>query len=139
MSTILKFKEVREVFFSKPALSCKEQDKVRDVVHKMNEKGTGSIVITDSEGKALGIFTERDYMTKSLAFDDMLDMDIKDMMTKNPKTVPESFRLDVAVGIMRLGKFRHLVVVEDESEKIVGVVSMRDFFNFFCDLIAEEL
>ena len=139
MSTILKFKEVRQVFFTKPALSCEAHEKVRDVVKKMNDKRTGSIVIVDGEGKAQGIFTERDYMTKSLALDDMLDMDIKDMMTKNPKTVPESFRLDVAVGIMRLGKFRHLVVVDDETEKVVGVVSMRDFFNFFCDLVAEEL
>lgn len=138
MSTILKFKEVREVFFSKPALSCHPDDKVKDVLESMRDKGTGSIVILDDQKEALGIFTERDFMKKSLDYNQIMEMPISELMTADPKTVPENFRLDVAVGIMRLGKFRHLVVTKDDSKQVVGVVSMRDLFNFFCDLIAEE-
>lgn len=139
MSTILKFKEVRQVFFSRPALSCKADDKVGDVLRLMNTNGTGSIVILNDNGEAEGIFTERDYMKKSLELTHALELPISELMTPNPKTVPENFRLDVAVGIMRLGKFRHLVVTEVDSKKVVGVVSMRDLFNYFCDLVTEEL
>ena len=122
MSTILKFKEVRQVFFSRPALSCKADDKVGDVLRLMNTNGTGSIVILNDNGEAEGIFTERDYMKKSLELTHALELPISELMTPNPKTVPENFRLDVAVGIMRLGKFRHLVVTEDDCGTENGIL-----------------
>lgn len=139
MGSILKFKEVREVFFSKPPICCSPETTIQEALEAMTNKGTGSIVITNQEGEALGIFTERDYLNHSMANQVFLEQPIEIYMTKAPKTVPENFRLDVAVGIMRLGKFRHLIVTENDSKKVIGVVSMRDFFNYFCDLVVNEI
>lgn len=130
----LKFREVKDVLFSKPALCCGPDTPLKEAVESICQNETGSIVVTNPEGEALGIFTERDYLKLSTQFDDLTDIAIEKVMTKNPKMIAEDFRLDVAVGIMRLGRFRHLIVTAKDSKKVIGVVSMRDFFNYFCDL-----
>jgi CBS domain-containing protein len=53
---------------------------------------------------------------------------VADVMTRDVKTVERNDRLAVAEDVMRLGKFRHLVVVDDEGG-LAGIVSSRDLFH----------
>ena len=48
-------------------------------------------------------------------------------MTKKVVTLDHNDRLTTADDVMRLGRIRHVVVV-DEDEEIVGILSQRDLF-----------
>ncbi len=53
---------------------------------------------------------------------------VADLMTKSVATVNPDDQLAVADDVMRLGRFRHMPVV-DEHERLVGIVTSRDLFH----------
>ena len=57
-------------------------------------------------------------------------MYVRDLMTHEVTSVRRNDRLSHVDDVMRLGRIRHLPVVEDDDEtKIVGLVSLRDLFR----------
>jgi CBS domain-containing protein len=100
---------------------------VRDAAEIMAERHIGALLVGDGD-KMIGIFTERDVLTRVVARG--LDPDItvlESVMTKNPDTVqPDEMALD-ALARMRTKGYRHLPVVEDG--KLVGIVSIRDLYS----------
>ena len=55
-------------------------------------------------------------------------MKVKDLMRTNVVTLHVSDTLDVAEDIMKMGRIRHLPVVE-ANKHVVGMVSQRDLFR----------
>jgi CBS domain-containing protein len=54
---------------------------------------------------------------------------VEDEMTRDVKTVHRNDKLSVADELMKIGGFRHVVVVEDDdSDVVAGIVSHRDIF-----------
>lgn len=53
---------------------------------------------------------------------------VSDVMTKNAATVKPDDKLAVADDVMRLGRIRHMPVV-DEDGVLVGIVTQRDLFH----------
>jgi len=57
-------------------------------------------------------------------------MYVRDLMTHEVTTVRRNDRLSHVDDVMRLGRIRHLPVVDDDdATKIVGLVSLRDLFR----------
>ena len=56
------------------------------------------------------------------------DFRVRDRMSSPVKTVRRNDRLCIADELMKVGSFRHIVVLEDESDDIVGVLSQRDIY-----------
>jgi CBS domain-containing protein len=56
------------------------------------------------------------------------DLKVRDVMTREVRTVNRNDRLSVANELMQLGGFRHVVVVDDDGS-VAGVVSSRDLFH----------
>jgi CBS domain-containing protein len=54
-------------------------------------------------------------------------MDVRDLMRREVVTLEAPDTLDLAEGIMRLGRIRHLPVVS--GDRVVGVLSQRDLFR----------
>ena len=54
-------------------------------------------------------------------------MNAREVMSREPVTLDAGDTLDLAEGIMRLGRIRHLPVVS--GDKIVGILSQRDLFR----------
>ena len=54
-------------------------------------------------------------------------MYVRDLMTPDVVTLAADDTLDLADGIMRLGRIRHLPVVS--GDRVVGIVSQRDLFR----------
>jgi CBS domain-containing membrane protein len=54
-------------------------------------------------------------------------MYVRDMMRREVVTLDAADHLDLADGIMRLGRIRHLPVVA--GERVLGIVSQRDLFR----------
>jgi CBS domain-containing protein len=57
------------------------------------------------------------------------DLCVQDEMTRDVKTVHRNDQLSVVDELMKIGEFRHVVVVEDDGDAVAGVVSHRDIFH----------
>jgi CBS domain-containing membrane protein len=66
----------------------------------------------------------------------MKHLKVSDVMTADPTTLKSSDKLTLADDIMRLGRVRHLPVLDDDGQKLVGIVTQRDLFR---DALAQAL
>ena len=66
----------------------------------------------------------------------MKELRVRDVMTADPTTLKRNDKLTLADDIMRLGRVRHLPVVDDDGEILVGIVTQRDLFR---DALAQAL
>lgn len=102
---------------------------VYKAIELMSEKNISSLLITDKEGKLLGIFTERDYARKLiLKGKSSKGTLIKDLMTENPITVASDSTIDDCMKVMTSKYVRHLPVVD--NGKIMGMISIGDVVRF---------
>ncbi len=54
---------------------------------------------------------------------------VRDFMTREVATLKRNDRLNIADDVMRLGRVRHLPVLDDDDDEVVGIVSQRDLFR----------
>jgi CBS domain-containing protein len=97
---------------------------VTECVRRMNELRIGAMLVLE-DGQLLGIFTERDAITRVLGAGlDPVTTNVSGVMTKNPVCVSTSTSLEEAMSIVTNRRIRHLPVVEDG--KVLGMVSSGD-------------
>jgi CBS domain-containing protein len=91
----------------------------------MRDEDVGAVVITDA-GRVAGIVTDRDLVTRAMAIGrDATATDLASIETERVVTMPPSDPVERATSLMREHAVRRIVVV-DESDQPVGVVSMGD-------------
>jgi CBS domain-containing membrane protein len=66
----------------------------------------------------------------------MTKLKVSDVMTADPTTLKSNDKLTLADDIMRLGRIRHLPVLDDDGQRLVGIVTQRDLFR---DALAQAL
>lgn len=99
---------------------------VRDACRQMRERGVGAVLVSDADGRLLGIFTGRDAVARVLAAGkNATKTKLGDVMTPNPTTMSQKLTAIDALRLMWDGGFRHIPLVENSN--IVGVVSRGDF------------
>ncbi|SRR5579883_2376277 len=54
---------------------------------------------------------------------------VRDVMTAPVVTLRRNDKLTLADDLMRLGRIRHLPIVDDDGEQLVGILSQRDLFR----------
>jgi len=59
----------------------------------------------------------------------MEGLKVRDIMTSEVTTLKRNDKLTIANDIMELGRIRHLPVLDDDSEQLIGIVSQRDLFR----------
>jgi CBS domain-containing protein len=101
---------------------------VREAIHTMLTCNIGSILIVDGSAKLVGIFSERDLLTKVAGLvDDYANRPVSEFMTASPATVKTTDTLDFVLHQMDGGGYRHLPVVKDGRP--TGVISVRDMLR----------
>ena len=58
-----------------------------------------------------------------------MDMMVKDVMTADVTTLKRNEKLTLADDLMNLGRIRHLPVLDDDGQQLIGIVSQRDMFR----------
>lgn len=58
-----------------------------------------------------------------------MDMKVRDAMTREVTTLKRNERLTLADDLMNLGRIRHLPVLDDDGETLIGIISQRDLFR----------
>ncbi|HLX63007.1 MAG TPA: CBS domain-containing protein [Planctomycetota bacterium] len=108
-----------------PPVTASPETSVLDAIRLMADNEVGAVVVTDTNGKVIGIFTERDNMLRvTLRGLDTEKTKIKDVMTTSVKTASPDMSATDALNRMVRSKHRHLPVV-DKTGKVIGVASIR--------------
>lgn len=105
---------------------------VYDAVKEMVRHNIGSLIIVDGQQKRpVGIVTETDYLNKVIVLGrssrTTLVRDI--MSTKQFTFVSPSVTLHECMELMTKRRIRHVPVVEEGSEKLLGMVSVGDIVS----------
>jgi CBS domain-containing protein len=113
------------------------QTTVREAARLLAQRRIGAAMVL-SEGRLVGIFSERDLTHRVVA--QGLDPDstrVATVMTANPVTIGPRDHANDALELMRTHGFRHLPVVE--GGRAVGMVSVRDLYDAVKVQLEEDL
>jgi CBS domain-containing protein len=110
---------------------------VRDAIQVMLSRDIGAVLVVNPAGRLLGIFSERDLLTKVVNGDEQrIDLPVERFMTPDPETITTNDTLAYALRAMDMGGYRHLPVVKDGVA--VGVISVRDVLRHFTRLCKDR-
>ncbi|HEY4612710.1 MAG TPA: CBS domain-containing protein [Bacteroidota bacterium] len=110
---------------------------VADAVALMNQKKVGCVLVTEG-GKMVGIFTERDILTRVFGKKDTEKLPVRDVMTAKPEAFQQEDSIAYVLNAMTVGGYRHVPVV-DEKGKPVAVLSVKDIMGFIIEHFPEEV
>lgn len=98
---------------------------VRETIIAMSGARCGSAIIVDDSKNLLGIFTDGDFRRLAEKHNNVLDLEIKDVMTVDPVTVNADA---LAVEVLKLLEERHVddLVVTDNNKHVLGFIDTQD-------------
>jgi CBS domain-containing protein len=110
---------------------------ITDCVRQMNEREIGAMLVMKDD-RLLGIFTERDAITKVLggALEPSYTK-VSAVMSHNPVCVSPTTTLDDAMAIVSNRRVRHLPVVLDDN--VLGMVSAGDLTHWLVEERSGEI
>jgi CBS domain-containing protein len=105
---------------------------VREAIQIMLARDIGALLVVDNQGKLVGIFSERDLLTKVAGKEGYGEKTVREFMTSDPETISSSDNLAFALHKMDSGGYRHLPVIS--NGRPTGVISVRDLLRHFTRL-----
>lgn len=105
-----------------------EQDKFTDVIELISEKKLGLAIITDKSGTMAGVLTDGDIRRTLVKYHNVQNLQIKDVMTVNPKTILPTELAAKALHLMEKYSITALTIT-DEFAKPVGVLHIHDLLK----------
>jgi CBS domain-containing protein len=118
VQTILSRKDTT-VFTVEPTAS------IECVSKSLTDHGVGALIVSDTEGRTVGIVSERDIVRALSAMGGAaLETPVAEVMTRKVTACSRQDKLVEVMERMTEGKLRHLPVIE--NEQLLGIVSIRD-------------
>jgi len=100
--------------------------RMSDAIVEMSAKGFGCVGIVDGGGRLIGIITDGDVRRHMRP--DLLEVQVGDIMTKNPKTIRPDALASEALELINSSKIQALMVVEPDG-KPIGIVRVHDLLR----------
>jgi CBS domain-containing protein len=99
---------------------------VMQAARHMHTHNVSAVLVTEGDAHLVGIFTERDAISRVLAPGrDPVATTLAEVMTNNPDTITPQHTATEALRLMQDAHCRHMPVVHEG--KAVGIVSRNDF------------
>jgi len=112
---------------------------VRDAVQGMLARHQAGVLVVDHERRLIGIFTERDVLTRVVGKDlDVRGTPLAGVMTREPEALSPGHRIAYAVHCMSVAGYRTIPLV-DEERRPVGVVTVTDVIRWLANLFPEAV
>lgn len=122
----------------KEAVQAAPDDDLLATVQRMVEKRQGCAIVVE-DGRLVGIFTERDALTRVLAKGRAASQaTVRDVMTPDPQRLSLDDTVGYALHQMSVGGYRHIPVVGRDGEP-AGVLSQREAVRFLVGFFPEEV
>ena len=103
----------------------RQETLVKDALFEITSKRLGVTGVVDAEGKLVGIITDGDLRRGLERRGQILDLKAKDLMTRNPKTIPADTMATEAMAVMERNSITSLFVL-DHGKQPLGVVHLHD-------------
>jgi len=119
-------------------MSVKRSPSSLDVAKLMIKNRVGSVVLVDSDGKPIGIVTERDLLKKiSASNKSAKNITAKSIMSSPVITIKAFDSIETAAAVMSKNKIKRLIVLEDDGS-CAGVLSITDVARKLARILADE-
>ncbi len=120
-------KSISEIIAGKQLVHVQPADRVRSAARTMTDNNIGAVAVVD-DGTLVGLFSERDLMTRVVAEGKDPDaVPVSEVMTRELAVADPKDSIADCVQKMHALGCRHLPVVTDG--KLVGMISLRDLLQ----------
>jgi CBS domain-containing protein len=112
---------------------------VKEAVGRMMAGRRAAVLVVDGQGRLVGIFTERDVLTRVVARGlDPASTTLAQVMTPDPDALAVGDRVAYAVNRMSVAGYRTIPLV-DADRRPVGVVTVHHFIKWMAGLFPEAV
>lgn len=130
--------EVRLLAPSEPI--CLSPDaSVAEAVTRMVDNRRAGVVIVDGSGRLIGIFTERDLLTRVVRPGrELARTPLSDVMTADPEALASNDRICFAINRMHNAGYRTVPLVDGDHHPI-GIVTVNDVVGWLARVFPEAI
>jgi CBS domain-containing protein len=119
--------KIKDILGSKgvQVVTVRPQATIHDAMTLLVSHGIGSLMVTDEQGKIVGIITERDILRECAAHNERVkETNVQGVMTTNLIIGVPDDDLGYVMGIMTQNRIRHLPILI--GERLEGIISIGD-------------
>lgn len=121
----------------RPALCLPKTTPIKKVFELMTEKRIGGVIAVEG-GKIVGIFTERDALTRVAEKKVDPNTPLEQLMTAGPKVLKMEDSVADAIRLMNQGSYRHVPIL-DQAGEVKGVLSVRNIIKYLAEHFPNEV
>ena len=107
----------------------RETTSIKNALFEITAKRLGVTGVTNEKDQLIGILTDGDLRRGLENKGEILSLPAKDLMTRNPKTIPADTLASEAVAVMEKFSITSLFVLEHGTKKPVGIVHLHDLIK----------
>jgi CBS domain-containing protein len=120
-------------------LRMRGDQSVARAIGAMVQNRRAAVVIVDHDDRLIGIFTERDVLTRVMGAGRVArDTLLADVMTPEPETLRSNDRICFAINRMHAGGFRSLPIVDD-THRPIGIITVNDVVRWLAEIFPEAV
>jgi CBS domain-containing protein len=117
----------------------REDATVQEAIERMLARRQAGVLIVDGDGRLIGIFTERDVLTRVAGQGrDPRQTSLGAVMTRDPEALGPGDRIAYAVHSMSVAGYRTVPLV-DADRRPLGVVTVSDVIRWLATLFPEAV
>ncbi len=133
--------KLREVSVSRLDLSgfvrSRADTTIAEVLKLLRTTKVSAVLVVDGD-ELLGIFTERDVLTKVADNPETWQRPVADFMTRNPQVMRPDLPVNEALLLMTEGHYRNVPII-DESGRVIGNLPQHEVIRFLTDQFPREV
>ncbi|HWO41323.1 MAG TPA: KpsF/GutQ family sugar-phosphate isomerase [Candidatus Eisenbacteria bacterium] len=106
-----------------------EDTRMKEALFEITSKRLGVTGVIDAAGSLVGVITDGDLRRGLERKGDIFQLSAKEMMTREPKTIPAETLAVEAVAVMEHYMITSLFVLADGSHKPIGIIHLHDLLK----------
>ena len=125
-----KLKTVEDLMLTKEKIPfINENSKMKNALKIITQKKLGVLIAVNKLGATKGIITDGQIRRVNQKKNNFHDLEVKEVMTKNPIRVDKEMLALKALSIMNVKKITSLCVTESNKKKIVGIIHIHNILD----------